>query len=141
MQLKKTSRKQPLPKSYILDLESRVFGELGIAPERSKTIALTHTPKPWAIAASFLLLTGGLWYFTNRATVTSIDQLNRDQIAGYLSNDYEAERYLDSTINVLGNEMTLGWHEAQLTEEAVSQFLTVDSDIYWMTEMNENISQ
>lgn len=140
MQLKKTSRKQ-LPKSYILDLESRVFGELGIAPERSKTITLTHTPKPWAIAASFLLLMGGLWYFTNRATVTSIDQLDMDQIAGYLSNDYEAERYLDATINVLGNEMTLGWHEAQLTEKAISQFLTVDSDIYWMTEMNENISQ
>ena len=140
MQLKKTSRKQ-LPKSYILDLESRVFGELGIAPERSKTITLTHTPKPWAIAASFLLLMGGLWYFTNRATVTSIDQLDRDQIAGYLINDYEAERYLDATINVLGNEMTLGWHEAQLTEKAISQFLTVDSDIYWMTEMNENISQ
>jgi hypothetical protein len=63
-----------------------------------------------------------------------------EQIAGYLGNDYEAERYLDATINTLGNEMTLDWHEAELTEEAVSQFLTVDSDTYWMTEINENES-
>lgn len=140
MKLRKTSRKRPLPKSYIQDLENRVFEELGIAPERSKTIALTSISKPWAVAASFVLLIGGLWYYTNQAKTTSIEQLNVEQIAGYLGNDYEAERYLDATINTLGNEMTLGWHEAELTEEAVSQFLTVDSDTYWMTEINENES-
>ena len=62
MKLRKTSRRQPLPKSYIQDLKNRVFEELGIAPERSKTIALTSISKPWAVAASFVLLIGGLWY-------------------------------------------------------------------------------
>ena len=92
MKLRKTSRKQPPPKSYIQDLENRVFEELGIAPERSKTIALTSISKPWAVAASFVLLIGGLWYYTNQAKTTSIEQLNVEQIAGYLGNDYGAER-------------------------------------------------
>ena len=84
MQLRKTSRKQPLPKSYIQDLENRVFEELGIAPERSKIIALTSISKPWAVSASFVLLIGGLWYYTNQAKTISIEQLNVEQIAGYL---------------------------------------------------------
>ena len=127
-------KRPTLPSTYFEDLEKRVFSELGIEPKRTKEIQLWHSISKWSIAASLILLIGSIGYYTKYRVSTSIEDLKNDQIAGYLSIDYEAERYLDAAINKLGDEFTVGWHEEELTPEAVKDFLIEKDQAYWLNE-------
>lgn len=122
------------PPSYFEDLEKRVFSELGIEPQRTKEIQLWPSISKGSVAASFILLMGSIGYYTSYMTSPSIEDLKNDQIAGYLSMDYEAERYLDAAFTELSDEFTWGWHEEELTTEAVKEFLVLEDQAYWLNE-------
>ncbi len=116
--------------SYFTDLEDRVFSELGIEPIRSPNRSTPYPVASWSLAASIALLIGAAWLYSLIFPTVGIDRLATDEIATFLSVDYESERYLDEAILAMGNEITLKWHEEELTNEDVTLFLNETNDNY-----------
>ena len=61
-------------------------------------------------------------------STVGIDRLATNEIATFLSLDYESERYLDEAILAMGNEITLKWHEEELTNDDITLFLNETND-------------
>ena len=130
MKLKRRLLYNPSKNSYFSDLEDRVFAELGIEPIRSPNLSTPYTVVSWSLAASIALLIGAIWLYSLSFPTVGIDHLATDEIATFLSVDYESERYLDEAILAMGNEITLKWHEEELTHEDVTLFLNETNDNY-----------
>ena len=114
----------PSKDSYFKDLEDRVFAELGIEPIRS----IQNPVVSWSLAASIALLIGATWLYSLSFSTVGIDRLATNEIATFLSLDYESERYLDEAILAMGNEITLKWHEEELTNDDITLFLNETND-------------
>ena len=130
MTLKRRLLNNPSKDSYFTDLEDRVFSELGIEPIRSPNRSTPYPVASWSLAASLALLIGAAWLYSLIFPTVGIDRLATDEIATFLSVDYESERYLDEAILAMGNEITLKWHEEELTNEDVTLFLNETNDNY-----------
>ncbi|HCQ24091.1 MAG TPA: hypothetical protein DIT52_02685 [Flavobacteriaceae bacterium] len=130
MTLKRRLLYNPSKDSYFTDLEDRVFSELGIEPIRSPNRSTPYPVASWSLAASIALLIGAAWLYSLIFPTVGIDRLATDEIATFLSVDYESERYLDEAILAMGNEITLKWHEEELTNEDVTLFLNETNDNY-----------
>ena len=130
MTLKRRLLNNPSKDSYCTDLEDRVFSELGIEPIRSPNRSTPYPVASWSLAASIALLIGAAWLYSLIFPTVGIDRLATDEIATFLSVDYESERYLDEAILAMGNEITLKWHEEELTNEDVTLFLNETNDNY-----------
>ncbi|CAI8262848.1 MAG: hypothetical protein CBC80_006490 [Flavobacteriaceae bacterium TMED120] len=130
MTLKRRLLNNPSKDSYFTDLEDRVFSELGIEPIRSPNRSTPYPVASWSLAASIALLIGAAWLYSLIFPTVGIDRLATDEIATFLSVDYESERYLDEAILAMGNEITLKWHEEELTNEDVTLFLNETNDNY-----------
>ena len=116
--------------SYFSDLEDRVFAELGVEPIRSSNLFTPYPGVSWSLAASIALLIGAIWLYSLSFSTVGIDHMATDEIATFLSVDYESEPYLDEAILAMGNEITLKWHEEELTNENVTLFLNETNDNY-----------
>ena len=130
MTLKRRLLNNPSKDSYFTELEDRVFSELGIEPIRSPNRSTPYPVASWSLAASIALLIGAAWLYSLIFPTVGIDRLATDEIATFLSVDYESERYLDEAILAMGNEITLKWHEEELTNEDVTLFLNETNDNY-----------
>ena len=130
MTLKRRLLNNPSKDSYFTDLEDRVFSELGIESIRSPNRSTPYPVASWSLAASIALLIGAAWLYSLIFPTVGIDRLATDEIATFLSVDYESERYLDEAILAMGNEITLKWHEEELTNEDVTLFLNETNDNY-----------
>jgi len=130
MTLKKRLLYNPSKDSYFSDLEDRVFAELGIEPIRSPNLSTLYPVASWSLAANIALFIGAAWLYSLTFPSVGIDRLATDEIATFLSVDYESERYLDQAILAMGNEITLKWHEEELTNEDVTLFLNETNDNY-----------
>ena len=128
MTLKRRLLYNPSKDSYFTDLEDRVFAELGIEPIRSLNLSTQNPVVSWSLAASIALLIGATWLYSLSFSTVSIDRLATNEIATFLSLDYESERYLDEAILAMGNEITLKWHEEELTNDDITLFLNEFND-------------
>lgn len=127
-----------LPKTYLMDLETRVFEALELQPERQKSRSLFQLTPKWAIAASFLIFVGSYFFFNATQNAIEYQDLETAQIADYLTNDYEASLFLDNQLGTLEDPFNLINSNTELDIEDVRTYLTNDISSFWINKIEEN---
>lgn len=131
-------QRKPLPKAYLTDLENRVFGDLAIEPERTKSRSLRHYKYQWTIAASLFICIGSYFFFENSKNQTELIEIESAQIADYLTSDYEANIFIEQQLGILEDPFSIENNVYDLDHESVINYLTEESPSYWINQLEEN---